>query len=265
MTTARAGSLSVVLIEGESGIGKSALLREAWNSFKGEGDLTLLGHGVPMVGGEVPLGVMADAIRDLVRREGDQAVRQRAASAADALSSLVPELGGNGETGTRDELLDAFARLVTELSSSSLVWLLVDDVQWADSSSLDVLSYVIRVARTRPVVLMCARRDDQPLQAATARWLGELVRNPAVTRIKLSRLARPVIAEQLAQYVDGPVDEALVDRVEALSQGIPFLIDELMRGGIQTVGPLPESVAGLMLRRLDTLSDLTLRIVQAGS
>ena len=63
------------VVEGEAGIGKSRLVREATLSLATTEDALMIGHGVDLAGGELPFGVVADALRDLIRREGVPAVR----------------------------------------------------------------------------------------------------------------------------------------------------------------------------------------------
>ena len=262
----RAGSLSVVLIEGEAGIGKSALLRAA-ASWAEDDDAVLLGLSVPLVGEELPFGVVADALRDLVRREGPESSRSAAPSAARTLGFLVPELGDEDVIPAgRVELLDAVVRVLSALARDRVVWFLVEDLHWADSSSLDVISLLVRAARTRHLVVMGTYRDGRDRAGdARERFIDELVREPGVVRLRLGRLPADAVAEQVEALHPGAVEPALVSRVVKLSQGVPFLAEELIRGGIQPTGPLPSSVADLMLRRLTPLSGQAVRIVQAGS
>ena len=86
VASASLGSQRLVLIEGEAGIGKSRLVSEGIDAALGTGDVLAVGHGVELMGDELPFGVITDALRDLVRRIGLDAVRL-------AAGSLPPETG----------------------------------------------------------------------------------------------------------------------------------------------------------------------------
>ena len=97
MGLARSGSLTIVVVEGEAGIGKSRLVREATWSLPTAEDALMIGHGVDLAGGELPFGVVADALRDLIRREGVPAVRAASPDSCEILGSLVPGLAKDAE------------------------------------------------------------------------------------------------------------------------------------------------------------------------
>ena len=87
---ARADNPTVLVVEGEAGIGKTRLVSEAIERLMTDDDTLLIGHGVDMVGGELPSGVVSNALRDLVRRQGLERVRDTLAEDAPTLASLVP-------------------------------------------------------------------------------------------------------------------------------------------------------------------------------
>ncbi|MEP6666771.1 MAG: AAA family ATPase, partial [Nocardioidaceae bacterium] len=264
---ARAGRTSVVLVEGEAGIGKSRLLEAALEAYGRPDDVVLVGRGVPLTGGEVPFGLVADDVRDLVRREGSEALVEALPAACEALGRLVPEwqTAGAGEPD-RADLLEAMASLVTHLSKRRLAWLVVDDLQWADASSRDVLAYLVRMVRASRLLVTCTVRDSRAIDVpAFARFLGELVREPVVTTVRLNPLSREEVAEQIVALAGGSVEPTLVSRTATLSQGVPFLVEELILGGLSSEGSLPVSVAQLMAHRLLELSETAVCLVQACS
>ena len=145
-TLARSGVPTVLLVEGEAGIGKSSLVREAMSSLVIGHDALMIGHGVDLAGGELPFGLVADALRDLLRRVGVDALRDASPRAVDTLSGLSPALAtGSPVERTRAEIFDAFVALVAAVGRDRLLWLVVEDLHWADTSSRDLLGYVVRV------------------------------------------------------------------------------------------------------------------------
>src|SRR6476620_8642785 len=129
---ARHMDCTVLLIEGEAGIGKSRLVSDAVAQHVSPGDIVVRSQAVELAGGDVPYGVVADMLRDLRRRQVkvgaklDPAVRS---SLEDLLTTLT---GGETPRLDRGVLLDAFVALVETLGHGRLVWWIVEDLHWAD-------------------------------------------------------------------------------------------------------------------------------------
>jgi hypothetical protein len=107
--------------------------------------------------------------------------------------------------------------------------LVVDDLQWADQSSLDVLMYVLAgLANRRLAVVTTVRagEESEPLR----RWLADVRRFPGVGELSLRRLDRVATGEQLAGLFGRPPHQSLIDDVYARSQGNAYLTTLLARG-----------------------------------
>lgn len=266
---ARGGTTTVVLVQGEPGIGKSSLLAAALDASGRPDDIVMVGHGVPMGGEELPFGVVADAVADLVRQLGRDRLLEESPTACATLGWLVPELRPDGvdDTPGRSDLIEAVAALIAERARHALVWLVIEDLQWADASSRDVLAFLTRVVgRTRLLVTYTVR--DHPVndgRPAVARFMDELMREPAVTVLRLARLSQDQVAEQIATLSEGTAEPQLVSRAVTLSQGVPFLVEELITGGLRSDGPLPVTAAQLMRHRMSELSRPAAYLVQACS
>jgi DNA-binding CsgD family transcriptional regulator/tetratricopeptide (TPR) repeat protein len=258
---------TAVLIEGEAGIGKSRLVQEAIAAATTSDDLVVTGHGVAMSGGELPFGMAADALRDLIRQVGPDGLRGVAASAVETLVPLVPEMSTGERTPLeRSSFFDAFALLVDSLARDRLVWLVLEDLHWSDTSTRDLLAFLLRVAGPVRLLVTATLRDrERKADRDLGRFVVELARDPRVRRMELGPLSRGDVAEQVASLLRKPADPALLDRVVQLAQGVPFLTEELVRGGLEAGGPLPESATSLMLDRLTELSTSASTVVKAGS
>jgi DNA-binding CsgD family transcriptional regulator len=287
---ARAHTPTAVLLEGEAGIGKSRLVREAVAAGTTSADLVLTGHGVAMSGGGLPFGMAADVLRDLVRQLGPGGVRELSGPAARALAVLVPETATGTAprtvTGTaprtvtghttvlatgvrpleqRSSIFDAFVELVDAVCRVRLVWVVLEDVHWSDTSSRDLVAYLLRVAGPVGLVVTATLRDrERRTDPDLARWVLELARDPRVRLVRLGPLSREEVAHQVQSLLRQPVEPALLERALQLGQGVPFLTEELMLGGLQAAGPLPESATSLMLDRLQQLSAPAAALVRAG-
>ena len=166
----------------------------------------------------------------------------------------------------RTEVFDAFVNLVAAIGTDRLVWLVAEDLHWADTSSRDLLAYLVRVVGpAQLLVTVTLRSRDGVADRAVSRFVNELARHSGVQRIELGRLSRDEVGDQILDLLKQPVDRALVDRAVALAQGVPFLTEELVLGGLQASGPVPNSVFDLMLDRVDELSGSASTVVRASS
>ena len=267
VASARVGHPAMVLVSGEAGIGKTRLVSEASRHVAGD-DVLLHGNAVDLAHGEMPFGILSSSLRSLVRSHGLDVVRGWAGTDAGCLSILVRELAPESDL-VREPILviDAFRGLLSRLSSTRLVWWSVDDLQWADSVGRDAVRYVVQLMQPpeRLLVSCTLRTHDRSPSAATSSFLAELVRAPQALQIGLERLAPDLVEVQFAALHDGQVTRALLERVVALSDGVPFLVEELVAGGLTASGPLPSSAEEVMLARLATLDPRAQLVVNTAS
>ena len=196
-----------MLVSGEAGVGKTALARAASSQVTLDADL-LWAPCLPLTSLAVPFLPLTTGLREW-------------AAGRDA---PVPALGGSGEEG-----LAGFDTWLEALCRQHPVLLVVDDLQWADQSSLDVLMYVLAgLAGRRLAVVTTVRagEEGEPLR----RWLADVRRFPRVGELTLGRLDRVTTAEQLAGLLGRPPHQSLVDQVYARSHGNAYLTTLLARG-----------------------------------
>ena len=201
------GDAGALLVSGEAGVGKTALVREA-SAQVGDSVDVIWGSCLPLTSMAVPFLPLASALRTW---------------AADR-DVPVPALGGSVGDGPAE-----FDAWLDERCRQHLVALVVDDLQWADQSSLDVLMYVLAgLAGRRLAVLATVRtgEEGEPLR----RWLADVRRLPGVGELALGRLDRVATAEQLAGLLGRPPHQSLVDDVYARTRGNAYLTTLLVQG-----------------------------------
>ncbi|HVH24058.1 MAG TPA: AAA family ATPase [Pseudonocardia sp.] len=214
---ARAGRGSIVVIEGEAGIGKSSLIR----AF-------LAGLDDPV---EVLVGGCDDLLAPRALGPLHEAVRGRPPG------PLAASLDGPIE-----EVYDA---AVEQLSGEPPTVLVVEDVHWADDATLDLLRHLARRVDGLPALLVLSLRDEELLTGHPARaMLGVLAAAPAVTHLRPAPLS-PVAVDALAAPLgrDGAALHAGIG-------GNPFYVTETLAA---PAGALPESVADAVAARLRVL------------
>ena len=210
------GQAGALLVSGEAGVGKTALVREACARV-GEVADVVWASCLPLTSMAVPFLPLTSALRTW---------------AADR-NVPAPLLGGSADDGPA-----GFDAWLDERCRQHPVVLVVDDLQWADQSSLDVLMYVLAgLAGRRLGVAATVRTGEEG--APLRRWLADVRRFPGVAELSLGRLDRVATAEQLAGLLGRPPHQSLVDAVYARSQGNAYLTTLLVRGVSPDARSLP--------------------------
>jgi len=263
---ARGHAPSILLIEGDAGIGKSRLIAEAMAVFRGPDDLIAVGHGVELSGGELPYGVVADSLRSLVRDVGAAAVREAAEGYAPDLASLCPSLGPRAETTERGRLFPGYVSTLEHLAADRLVVLLIEDVHWADASSRDLLGYLVRVAEEcQLLTVMTFRTHDPAVDAGVCELISSLESLEQTASLTLQALPDAGVAALISDLTGQVAPTRQVERVMSLAQGNPLFTEQLVAAGFDQDEAAPDAVVGPMLRRIRRLDGDTRRLVQLAS
>ncbi|MCW2882926.1 MAG: ATPase-like protein [Sphaerisporangium sp.] len=230
-----AGDHRVVLIAGEPGIGKTSLAEEAGRSARAAGRTVVFGRcwdgsGAP------PFWPWAQAMRELTGRDGELA-----------------ELAGAGEGFP---LYEAVARLV---NGHDRVLVVLDDLQWADASSLGLLEF-LATTRACPRLGVVATYRDTEVGQSLSRPLSALARLPHVERITLRGLPEEAIGEYLGK---AGADPALAGEMARLTAGNPFFLGEVVRLG--EGAPAPEAVSDVVRGRIAALPPHTGEVLTAAA
>jgi predicted ATPase len=126
----------------------------------------------------------------------------------------------------------------------------MDDLHWADQSTLDVLMYVLAgLANRRLAVLATIRSGEVTENHPLRRWIADVRRLPGVSELRLDRLDRPATSEQMTGLLGGPPHEALVDQIYARTDGNAYLTTLLARGLPPDAKSLPAGRPSWVMQR----------------
>jgi DNA-binding CsgD family transcriptional regulator/tetratricopeptide (TPR) repeat protein len=268
---------SVVIVGGEGGAGKTRLVHE-FAIRAGAGVTVLIGGCFPTHGHGLPYSAFADLFRDLQQRLPADRLATVLRPARAGLALVVPELeraiGRDADSGaieiravSRARLFELVLGVADRLQQAGPVVIVIEDLQWADVATLDLLGFLVRgIKRGRIVLILTLRTDDLGTDHRTMSAIAELERASSVQRIELARLSEAEVEAQLAGILDGTPSKALVERVASRSDGNPFLVEELLaaerRGQGADLSPKLEDLLGA---RLATVSDATRRVLRAAA
>ena len=254
---ARAGDPRCVVIVGEAGIGKTRLVSEVLDALDGARVVT--GHAADMATGEIPFGVLADTLRDLLYQFGEDVLESAERAAMSPLLPGEADLGAGQPARILGGALDLLARLSAD---RLLVWW-VEDFHWADRATRDLVNLAVRGVHGRLLVLLTVRAGDPTrspaAEAALAEQLVTLSRIGHVRRLELPRLTEVEVRSMAGALAEDLSPERLRS-VTRLSDGIPFLVEELAAAH----GPPELASAGAALAgRTARLTSVARRLVEA--
>ncbi|MEU1669061.1 AAA family ATPase [Streptomyces sparsogenes] len=267
LSRANAREPRALFVGGEAGVGKTRLLQEFLGRAVADGAVVALGGCVETGADALPFHPVSTALRSLRRRLGaefDAAI----AGQEGELARLLPELGetdrGRPETEGRARLFELTARLLEHLAADRTLVLALEDLHWADRSTRELLSYLLRaLTHSRLLILATYRADDlhrrHPLRPA----LAEYERLRTVTRLELPRFERTEVRRQLAAIRGEAPTEQVLDQVFARSEGNAFFVEELARSILEgSPGGISDSLRDLLLVRVEALPDEVQRVVR---
>jgi DNA-binding CsgD family transcriptional regulator/tetratricopeptide (TPR) repeat protein len=250
----RRGRSAVLVVRGEPGIGKTELLRQLIAEVPGFGVTRVAGVESEM---ELPYAGLHQLCAPMLGRFGSLAEPQRRAlSVAFGLAS--------GDSPDRFLVALAALSLMAEAAQERPILCVVDDVQWLDQASAQVLGFIARRLLAEPVALVFAVRTPTPGDPESDHLAG-------LPELRLGGLDEQSAQALLATVISGPLDESVRARILAETHGHPLALLELYRGrsaadlaggfALPDAGDLPRRIEDQYAARLGELPAEVQRLV----
>lgn len=262
----------VVSIVGEAGVGKSALVREMASEVRMRAGSLVVGRCAdtavrpplaPWVG-------VLNAIR-VLRVVGDHPWRE-----LPRLLSTVADAPGVLSDGSRFALFEEITEFVRLAATARPLVMVLDDMQWADAASWDLLEHIVAQAdRERMLICLAVREEDTGVAFDARR--SRLSRNDRFHELRLGRLTRAELREWLHLVLQQPAPDELLDHLVRHTEGNPFIVIQVLRTLVEerhlywageewawkapVDATLPVAVADLLTRRIVRLSERARRIL----
>ncbi|MBC6460101.1 AAA family ATPase [Actinomadura sp. HBU206391] len=272
---ALADAPSAVLVGGEAGVGKTRLIREFGARAQAAGARLLVGGCIELGADGLPFAPFTTVLRGLVREMGPEGVTALLpGSAASGLARLLPEFGEPEPDATSGEararLFELILTLLERLAEHSPTVLVIEDAHWADRSTRDLLTFLIRnLDGAAALLVVVTYRSDELHRSHPLRpLLAEVARVERVDRYDLSRLGRREVADLVRGILDREPSAQLVEQVNTRSEGNPLFVEALLNcEDGEPRGEVPESLRDLLLagvRRLPEDTQELLRVASGG-
>ncbi|GAA0913511.1 helix-turn-helix transcriptional regulator [Nonomuraea longicatena] len=267
LAEARSGLSATVLIGGEAGVGKTRLIKEF---LQRAGDARVLVGGCLELGTDgLPFAPFTAILRRLVRDLGHDGVAALVPGGdTRGLARLLPDFGQPDRDGeeARARLFEQVLGVVENLAERQPLVLVVEDAHWADRSTRDLLSFLVRYQRSdlRVLLLVSYRSDELHRRHPLRPLLAELSRFAWVSRMEVGRLTRREVVAQAAGILSRELSPTALDRVYTRSEGNPLFVEALLSGSPGT-DALPETLRDLLLAGVERLPEETQEVVRIAS
>lgn len=274
------GYTRVAFLSGEPGIGKTRLLDE-FAELAIQDRAVVLRGGASKAEGMPPYLPFLEALGHYIQITPPTQLREQVAFAPQVLASILPELTTRlgdlpasyampSEQG-RFRLYEAIKAFLQAISTPHALVLVLDDLQWADSASLDLLCHVVRSQSIANLLILGAYRDNEIGQSdALTRTLAELTRQRVLTAITVDPLTAGEIETLAVNATSCPLSKEVGQLLHRQSEGNPFFAEEILRGWIEAGAlvqknnrlvaatsldrALPPSIIGALWQRFARLS-----------
>ncbi len=259
---ATAGELRIALLAGEGGVGKTRLAAELAASR--EDVIPLYGRAEP---DEVrPFSIWSGLLRSAVRQVGDVDPAEIVGGDGPTLARLLPELNRRmnlpapGPTSDleseRQALFGAVMRMIGRYSARQPMLIILDDLQWADRSTLRLLASLAGDNPPRGILALGIYRDTElPPDSRLPETLTRLQRRLPTTRLQVEALDQ----DEVRSLISGRLDEDLAALVHDQTGGNPLFIEQLVRNleesGESRPASVPTEIRDLISQRVARLPE----------
>jgi DNA-binding SARP family transcriptional activator len=242
----------LIVLEGEAGIGKTRLAEESLAGARAAGGATLAMRCFPGEAG-FAYGPFVAGLRDAVERAGGpERLRDLPAGWLVEAARLLPDLAAArpdlppapplDDPGAQVRFFEGLRQTFSRLCAGDPPGVVfVDDLQWADSASLDLLAYLVRRLRDSPFHILAAWRGEEvPGGHRLRAMLAEAQRAGLARLVSLARLDRAAVAElaRAAAAAGVPLPPDAGERMHEETEGLPYFLAEYLaalgRGEVAT-------------------------------
>ena len=270
---ARSGQGRMVMLVGEPGIGKTRTAQELAGYAETLGVQVLWGRCYEEPG-TPPYWLWVQAIRSYVQKQDRSQLQADMGPGAADIAEVVPELREKlpdlksapalEPEQARFRLFTSITNFLKNAAQSQLLLLVLDDLHWADRSSLLLLEFLVREIQSSPLLVLGTYRDvEVSRRHPLAETLGSLIRERRFLRVQLPGLAEPEVEQLIQRAAVVRPPPGLSADIHQRTEGNPLFVTEIIRmlpiEGLEEdqdyLTSIPEGVKDAIGRRLNRLSE----------
>src|SRR5256886_14893617 len=287
LLSALRGDGGVVIVGGEAGMGKTRLVNAVAGRARRLGCVVISG-GCSEAELSLPYLPFLEAIGNYLATAEVGPLRERLGSATDELAQLFPQLGRPASSAgdaaqAKMRLFESMLMLLRDAARSRALLLILEDLQWADPATRELLDYATRRLRSTSVLVIATyRTDEMHRKHALLPTIQGWRPNGQVELIDLSPLDGERVADMVcAIFEEGSISDEFRDFLHDRSEGNPFVVEEMLRDALDRGDifrtetgwdrkPLaeiriPPTVRDTILQRLERLSNSDVAVLSAAS
>lgn len=287
LLSALRGDGGVVIVGGEAGMGKTRIVGALSSRARRLGCAVIAG-GCSEAELSLPYLPFLEAIGNYLAGADLDGLRTRLGTAAEELAQLFPQLGrpaaAPGDPAqAKMRLFESILMLLRDAASRRALLVVLEDLQWADPATRELLDYATRRLRSTNVLIVATyRTDEMHRKHALLPTIQGWRRNGQVEMVDLAALRPDQIAEMVcAIFEEREISDEFRDFLHARSEGNPFVLEEMLRDAIdrgdvyrtQTGWDrkalaeirIPPTVRDAILQRLERLNHDDVTVLSAAS
>jgi class 3 adenylate cyclase len=287
LLSALRGDGGVVIVGGEAGMGKTRLVNALATRARTLGCVVLAG-GCSEAELSLPYLPFLEAVGNYLSTTEVRELGQRLGPAASELAQLFPQLGSPPGSATESvqaklRLFESILILLRDAARHRALLLILEDLQWADPATRELLDYATRRLRSTSVLVVATyRTDEMHRKHALLPTIQGWRRNGQVELVELKALNAKQIADMVcAIFEERSISDEFRDFLHERSEGNPFVLEEMLRDAIdrgdifrketgwdrKAVSEIriPPNVRDTILQRLERLSREDVGVLSAAS
>jgi class 3 adenylate cyclase len=287
LLSALRGDGGVVIVGGEAGMGKTRLVNALANTARRLGVMVIAG-GCSEAELSLPYLPFLEAIGNYLATAATAPLRERLGPASDELAQLFPQLGrpvsiSGDASQAKMRLFESILMLLGDAASNRALLLILEDLQWADPATRELLDYATRRLReTKVLIVATYRSDEMHRKHALLPTIQGWRRTGQVETVDLHALSNSQVADMVcAIFEESSITDEFRDFLHERSEGNPFVLEEMLRDALdrgdvfrtetgwdrKTLAEfrIPPTVRDTILQRVERLSRDNVTVLSAAS